>query len=206
MNLQPIFLSPVVSKPPSITCRHAAPSASEHALYAFLRKRHENYLRKLSNRTEGEKGISAPVPWDLPDTGEHISKLSSSYCCLPLCSDLAEHVVCHARRRLLKRSHRLKAVSLLASRQQANDSSNFKLVKTCHLQKSQGKASLLNEHTHVHLKMVPTCTSDAGNKKENTKHKRVQKESSTARVPHEPLAGMYMPLSLRLPCYPNDRI
>ena len=74
MNLQPIFLSPVVSKPPSVTWKHATPSASEHALYAFLRKRHENYLRKLSKRAEGTQVItSAPVPWDLPDTGEHRS-------------------------------------------------------------------------------------------------------------------------------------
>ena len=195
MNLQPIFLSPVVSKPPSITCRHAAPSASEHALYAFLRKRHENYLRKLSNCTEGNKEIdvSAPVSWDLPDTGKHISKCYLLLKCLPLCSDVAEHVVSHARRRLLKRSHRHKTVNILTSRQH---SSNFKLVKTCHLQKSQEKATL-HEHPHVHLKMISTRTNDTENKKES------KRELSASRVPHEvSVAGTYtyMYIYIRVHC------
>ena len=72
-NLPPLSLAPVVAKPPTINSRRQRPSPStgQQAVFAFLKRKHESYLRRLSLLRDGASTV--PVgrnTWDLPDRGE----------------------------------------------------------------------------------------------------------------------------------------
>ena len=74
-GLPPLALTPVVTKPPSLTTiqKHGIPSASERALHALLKKRHDKYLLKLADSTKSSDEISTPpIHWSLPDKGNNI--------------------------------------------------------------------------------------------------------------------------------------
>lgn len=72
-KLPPLSLAPVVAKPPTINSRRQRPlpSTGQQAVFAFLKRKHESYLRRLSLLRDG--ALTEPVgrnTWDLPDRGE----------------------------------------------------------------------------------------------------------------------------------------
>ena len=69
-KLPPLSLSPVIAKPPTIASRtdRSSPSTSQMAVLAFLKRKHDSYLRRLS-LTNSEMLTPNVCTWDSPEKG-----------------------------------------------------------------------------------------------------------------------------------------